>query len=85
MINNLTFLNLQLSFSNIGRVGRQSGKFLDVFSTRGETDIKSDEKILGRWYVTEIRHIFFADLYTNQIFACKTYMGPNSKINNEVE
>ncbi len=85
MHNNLTFLNLQLSFSNIGDVKRRSNKFIDIFSTRGKTDIKSDEKILGRWYVTEVRHIFFADLYTNQLFACKTYIGPRSNVKEDVE
>lgn len=78
--NSLTFYNLQASFSNIGSTMRRSGKFVDIFSTRGDQKLKSDEKILGRWYVTEVRHIFFADLYTNQIFCCKTYVGPNSKI-----
>ena len=64
MHNNLTFLNLQLAFFNIGDVNRRSNKFIDIFSTRGKSELKSDEKILGRWYVTEVRHIFFADLYT---------------------
>ncbi len=85
MHNNLTFLNLQVAFTNIGDVTRRSNKFIDIFSTRGNTDLKSDEKILGRWYVTEVRHIFFADLYTNQIFACKTYIGPKSNVKDDVD
>jgi hypothetical protein len=85
MHNNLTFLNLQLSFSNIGDVKRRSNRFIDIFSTRGNTELKSDEKILGRWYVTEVRHNFFADLYSNQIFACKTYIGPRSNVKEDVE
>ena len=76
--NSLTFYNLQASFSNIGSTLRRSGKFVDIFSTRGDQKLKSDEKILGRWYVTEVRHVFFADLYTNQLFCCKTYVGPQS-------
>lgn len=85
MHNNLTFLNLQIAFTNIGDVGRKSSKFIDIFSTRGNTDLKSDEKILGRWYVTEVRHVFFSDLYTNQIFACKTYVGPKSSVKEDVD
>jgi hypothetical protein len=88
MYNALTFYNLQASFSNIGNTSRQSGKFVDIFSTRGVMDnkpLKSEEKILGRWYITEMRHIFFADLYTNQIFCTKTYIGPNSKLKEDVE
>jgi len=83
--NNLTFYNLQASFSNIGNVSRKSGKFLDIFTTRNEQEMKSDQKILGRWYITEVRHIFFADLYTNQIFCTKTYIGPNAKIGEDSE
>ena len=87
--NALTFYNLQLSFSNIGSTSRSSGKFIDIASgkkLKNDSDaLKSDEKILGRWYVTEIRHVFFADLYTNQIFATKTYIGPNSNIKEDTE
>lgn len=83
--NSLTFYNLQASFSNIGSTLRKSGKFVDIFSTRGDQKLKSDEKILGRWYVTEVRHIFFADLYTNQLFCTKTYIGPNSLLDHEVD
>lgn len=86
MNNALTFYNLQLSFSNIGNVARVSGKFIDVFSPRKNApELKSDEKILGRWFVTEVRHVFFADLYTNQIFATKTYIGPKSNVKEDVE
>lgn len=85
MINALTFFNLQVSFSNIGNTIRRSGKFIDIFSTRGDTKLKSDEKVLGRWFVTEVRHVFFADLYTNQIFATKTYIGPKSNVREDVE
>lgn len=83
--NSLTFYNLQASFSNIGNTLRRSGKFVDIFSTRGDQKLKSDEKILGRWYVTEVRHIFFADLYTNQLFCCKSYIGPQSVIDEKVD
>lgn len=83
--NHLLFYNLQLTFSNIGNTNRESGKFIDIFSTRGNLGLKSDEKILGRWYVTEVRHVFFADLYTNHIFCTKTYVGPKSNYKEDVE
>ena len=89
MHNALTFYNLQLSFGNVGRCGRASGEFIDVFSPRkltgDEKSPKSHEKLLGRWFVTEVRHVFFADLYTNDIFCLKTYLGPNSNVNEKVE
>jgi hypothetical protein len=86
--NALTFYNLQLSFSNIGNTARSSNKFIDIVSAKKLKDpsksLKSDSKILGRWYITEVRHVFFADLYTNQIFATKTYIGPNENIKEDV-
>ena len=83
--NALTFYNLQSSFSNIGKTSRKAGKFIDIFSTKNIDSLKSDEKILGRWYVTELRHIFIGEIYSNQILCCKTYVGPESKIDTEVE
>lgn len=83
--NALTFYNLQASFSNIGSTSRKSGKFIDIFTTRNEKELKSDQKILGRWYVTEMRHIFFADLYTNQVFCTKTYIGPKADVKDTVD
>jgi hypothetical protein len=47
--------------------------------------MESDSKILGRWFVTEVHHIFFADLYNNQVFATKTYIGPNTNIKEDNE
>lgn len=84
LYNIFTFYNLQCSFSNIGDSSRHSGKFIDIFKTKND-DLKSDEKILGRWLVTEVSHVFFADLYRNEISCCKTYVGPNNKINNDVD
>jgi|TARA_R110002110_G_scaffold148108_2_gene339112 hypothetical protein len=84
--NALTFYNLQSSFSNIGSTVRQAGKFIDIFSPKKNgPKLKSEQKILGRWYVTEVRHIFFADLYTNEVYCTKTYIGPKAKIQEDVE
>ena len=81
MMNTFTFTNLQCFFATIGSTNRQSGKFIDVYSMRyDEKDkLKSDEKILGRWLVTEIQHVFFGDTYSNRIFGTKTYIGPHAK------
>lgn len=83
--NHLLFYNLNCSFSNIGKTKRESGKFIDLFSTRGDKKLKSDEKLLGRWFVTEVRHVFDMDVYSNQIFCSKTYIGPESSLKEDVE
>jgi hypothetical protein len=80
MINALTFYNLQLTFTNIGNTIRSSNRFIDIVSVRKDSKIlKSQEKLLGRWFITELHHVFFADLYTNTVYATKTYIGPQSK------
>lgn len=90
MHNALTFYNLQVNFASLGNASRVSGKFIDIYSPKKlenpSTDsLKSDEKLLGRWFVTETRHVFLNDQYQNQIFATKTFIGPNSKIKEDVE
>lgn len=85
MYNCLTFYNLQGTFSNIGRTARKSGKFIDIYTTRNEESFKSDEKILGRWYVTEVRHVFNGDMYNNEIFCTKTYIGPQANVKEDVK
>jgi hypothetical protein len=80
----LIFYNLQSTFVNIGDTFRQSGKFVDIYKTKKEK-LKSDEKLLGRWLVTEIQHIFYADLYRNQFLCAKTYIGPTSNVSNDAE
>lgn len=80
----MVFYNLQCSFSNMGYTSRQSGGFIDIYKSK-EEQLKSDEKLLGRWLVTEVRHIFFADLYRNQLFCTKTYVGPTSNYKEDAE
>lgn len=87
--NALTFYNLQLSFSNLGTSSRKAGRFIDIFSARkpgqDEKTFKNDQKILGRWFVTQVKHVFIGNLYTNQIFATKTYIGPSASLNEETD
>jgi hypothetical protein len=80
----LIFYNLQATFVNLGDTFRQSGKFVDIYKTKKEK-LKSDEKLLGRWLVTEVQHIFYADLYRNQFFCAKTYIGPTSNVSDDAE
>ena len=79
MISNLTFYNLQLAIDNIGDTARKAGKFIDVFKRNNREDI-SDKKLLGRWFVTKVRHMFTKDKYYNVMSCIKTFVGPDSKI-----
>lgn len=81
---NLIFYNLQLYFNNIGDTYRHSGKFIDVYKSKKQK-LKSDEKLLGRWFVTEVRHVFFGDTYMNEFYCTKTYIGSTGNVNDNVE
>jgi hypothetical protein len=80
----LIFYNLQVYFSNMGDTFRKSGKFVDIYKTKKQK-LKSDEKLLGRWFITEVRHVFINDTYFNELYCTKTYVGTTSKIDNEVD
>ena len=82
MISNLTFYNLQLSIDNIGDTNRKAGKFVDVFkrSINPEKEDIVDKKLLGRWFVTKVRHLFLKDKYYNVLSCIKTCVGPDSNI-----
>lgn len=84
LVNSLIFYNLQTTFRNVGNSDRSAGEFVDIYSASKE-QIKSEEKILGRWLITSIRHIFFADLYTNEFMCCKTYFSPQTEVKDDVE
>jgi hypothetical protein len=84
LYNTLTFYNLRSIFSNLGSSNRHGGKFIDVVKV-GDAEQKSDEKLLGRWFVTELRHLFLGDGYTNDFTCCKTYVGPQTNIGEDAE
>ena len=79
MVSNLTFFNLQLSIDSIGDTYRKAGKFIDVFK-RSDKDEIVDKKLLGRWFVTKVRHMFLKDKYYNILSCIKTCVGPDSNV-----
>tara|TARA_R100000700_G_C3176715_1_gene151706 strand:+ start:1972 stop:3363 length:1392 start_codon:yes stop_codon:yes gene_type:complete len=79
MVSNLTFYNLQLAIDNIGDTARKAGKFIDIFKRNNDEEIV-DKKLLGRWFVTKVRHLFNRDRYYNVISCIKTCVGPGQEI-----
>ena len=83
MSSNLIFYNLCLSINVVGDSKREAGKFIDIFRTAEQ--VGSDKKLLGRWLVTKTRHRFFGDRYQNYLECVKTYVGPDSKIEDDID
>ena len=78
MVSNLLFFNLQLNITNIGNTNRRAGRFIDIFKLYTSDTNTSDSKLLGRWFVTTLRHRFFKDRYENVIQCVKPCIGPGS-------
>jgi len=84
MVSNLTFFNLQLNIDNLGNTKRTSGTFMDVFNLHDHIDPVTgkerivDRKLLGRWFITSVRHRFFKDSYQTVLQCIKPYVGPGS-------
>jgi len=82
MVSNITFFNLQLTIENIGDTNRKAGKFIDIFrlsEDKSDKDSIADKKLLGRWFVTGVRHLFQQDKYYNVISCVKPCVGPDAK------
>jgi len=82
--NTLTFYNLRAVFVNTGSFNRTAGGFIDIVKV-GSYKMKSDEKLLGRWFVSEIRHILMGDGFHNEFSCCKTYGGSQTNISSDVD
>ena len=74
---------MQLSVNNLGNTSRTAGKFIDIFRQDKEQDV--DKKLLGRWLLTKVRHQFIGDSYQNTMQCVKTYVGPGTKISDDVD
>lgn len=87
IINAFNFFNLQLTFTIPGATSRDSGNFIDIIkrtSKRTTIENKYDQKLLGRWFVTTMRHSFQGNTYKNEFQCIKTYAGPQSVNNDNV-
>jgi len=80
---NLIFYNLCLSIDVLGDTKREAGKFIDIYRTAKQAD--SDKKLLGRWLVTKCRHRFYGDTYKNYLQCVKTYVGPDVKLDDDID
>ena len=76
MVSNLTFYNLQLTIDVAGDTARRPGRFIDIFKL-SDNEGSSDAKLLGKWFITSVHHIFRKDKYQNVIMCVKPYVGPD--------
>lgn len=67
------FLNQAIGFKVPGSSHRQANRFIGI-NRNSTLDVSEfDSKMLGTYYVTEVKHVFEGAEYTNEIKAVKTY------------
>lgn len=71
------FLNQAVSFKVPGSTHRQTNRFMGVTRNTSLPISEFDQKMLGTYYITEVKHIFAGGEYANEIKAVKTYTHAN--------
>ena len=77
-ITSITLYNQQLNINVVGDTGRHSGMFINIFKLQDEGS-KGDELLLGRWFVTTVRHMKLFNTYRTELFCSKAHAGPEYK------
>jgi hypothetical protein len=75
LVNSLTFYNLEINVNIIGAVDIAPGTFIDVVKNKNDKTI-SDKRLLGRYLVTNVRHIKLETTYRCEAHCIKTFAGP---------
>jgi hypothetical protein len=78
------FLNNTLNFESPGLTLRQAGRFISVDRESGQPDSKFDDKLLGTYFIVNIKHIFTNSSYKNSVTCVKPYLFADPKNNSVV-
>ena len=72
-INNLVFHNNSVLFRVPGSTHREAGKFIGLDRDGNFETTDFDNKVLGIYFIIEVKHIFSGDTYQNELRCIKTY------------
>lgn len=67
------FQNSCLHFRCLGSTNREPGRFIAIDKAEGIEDNTFNNKFYGQWFVINVRHMFEAGLYYNEIVAVKVH------------
>ena len=82
ILRNAVMLNNSISFKVPGATYRQAGRFMSIDRSDSIPDERFDDKLLGIYFIVDVKHIFTESDYVNEVTAVKTY---NYKSTNETE
>lgn len=81
ILKSAVFLNQCIVFKVKGMSFRMAGKFIGIDREIGATQNEFDDKLLGQWFVTGVKHIFVGEAYLNEITAIKLHASNPLNIN----
>ena len=72
LYNAFIFQNMFLTFTTDGQPYREPGKFINIQKNLQTNNLGSayERKIIGQWYVTEVKHIITQEGTYKNVFQC---------------
>jgi len=67
------FENAAVNFRTLGLPFREPGRFIAIDKLNGSESGEFEDKFYGQWFIIDIKHIFEAELYYNEITAVKVH------------
>jgi hypothetical protein len=73
LLNLGVFQNAAVNFRTLGLTSREPGCFVAIDKTEGVTSGDFEDKFFGQWFVLDVKHVFEAGAYYNDITAVKLH------------
>jgi hypothetical protein len=67
------FQNACIHFRCLGSTNREPGRFIAIDKNEGIEDTTFNNKFYGQWFIINVRHMFEAGMYYNEITAIKVH------------
>ena len=77
------FLNLGLRVQLEGATIRRSGRFVGI-DNMTSSDNKFDYRLCGQWFITNVKHIFYKNMYSNELIGVKMHSYDDLNISSTV-
>lgn len=74
------FQNACINFRTSGLPFRETGRFIAIDKITGSKSNEFEDKFFGQWFVIDIKHIFEAEIYYNDITAIKVHRFTESPV-----
>jgi hypothetical protein len=83
-LKNYVYLNNFVTFKVQGATYRQAGKFIGINRENNKQPTLFDNKFLGVYLITGVKHIFENAKYTNELVCVKTYIPQDVFLNKNI-